>query len=369
MISRITFAKHFFGASMLFTLLVNAQITVNKADLLAGADTIRMSQGAITGLPSSSLTGANYTWDYSMLNPTIQYVDTFVSVGSTPLAYQLFFNNGILYPKYKASFAQKTTNINFATVSLSNIYNYVQNNNTAYSIVGFGATINSIPTSVRYDSIDVVYKYPMNYNDRDSSVSKYIVSIPTLGAYGQRKKRVNHVEGWGTVTTPYGTFSALKMKSTLYITDTIYYATASFGTKVNRPVQIDYSWITNGEKVPVLSITTGATGTILAVDYKDIKRNGVTQVGINEEEMISMLRVFPNPASDILQINYTLNQASVVKLQLLNTQGQVVKQLATTSTAIGEQMSYFDLTGLAKGLYFLQLTTNSESRFEKVMVD
>jgi hypothetical protein len=347
----------------------NAQITINKNDLLSGADTIRMSVGAITNVSDPSLTGTNYNWDYSTLTPTIQFVDTFVAVSSTPIAYQLFFNNP-LSTKYKANFAQKTTNISFATVSLSNIYNYVQNSSTAnaYSIVGFGATINSIPTSVRYDSIDVVYKYPMNYNNRDSSVSKYIVSIPTLGAYGQRKKRVNHVEGWGTVKTPYGSFSALKVKSTLYITDTIYYSAATFGTKVNRPVQIDYSWIAAGQKVPLLTISTGATGIVTSVDYKDIKRN-VTQVGIKEQSVLNSLRVYPNPTSDVLHINYNLNNASNVKIDVVNTHGQIIKSINNSVKSTGIQTEYIDLTGIAKGIYFVQLTTANETKVEKLIVD
>jgi hypothetical protein len=302
-----------------------SQITITKTDMLSAADTIRMSQASTIGIPDPTLTGANYTWNYDSLKPTLQFVDTFVAVSATPFLYQLYFNNG-LSPKYKASFAQKAPNINaFSAITLTNTYNYFQNNASGYSIVGFGSTINGAPLSVKYDSVDVIYKYPVDYGNKDSVISKYVVQIPTIGYFGQRKKRVNEIEGWGTVQTPYGTFNALKVKSTLYVTDTIYYTALSFGLNLPLPKTYEYKWLAVGEKVPVLEIDAGATGAVTKVVYRDSMRAGVMHVGINETNNNNKFSIYPNPASDNMSLSYTVFKAGAVRLDLLDVYGRIVR--------------------------------------------
>src|ERR1700739_2227788 len=84
-----------------------SQITISQADMPQPGDTIRLSMSNDTvGLPTPALTGAGITWNYSALVPRSQTIDTFLSVSSTPLAYQLYFNDIALYPKYKSTVAQ-----------------------------------------------------------------------------------------------------------------------------------------------------------------------------------------------------------------------------------------------------------------------
>lgn len=364
--------KRYFKVTILLLLIAFAgvsQITITTSDLLSKDDTIRMSNAAVAGIPDPALTGTNYTWDYSLLNPTIQYVDTFVKVTSTPFAYQLYFNNP-LSPKYKANFAQKTSDIKaFTVIQLTNIYNYFKNSVTEYSIVGFGATINGVPTSVKYDSIDVVYKFPMNYGNKDSTISKYMLSIPTIGSFGQRKKRVNHIEGWGTVKTPFGTFQALKIKSTLYITDTIYYTTLKFGTTFNLPTQYEYKWLAAGKRVPVLEID--ATGsTVTRVAYRDSIRAGVPKVGIDELEQNADYLVYPNPANESISMNYTLDESCSVKLALLDICGRVIHTFTDDKASAGVYSHLLNVRelNLAKGIYFSRLMINGNSLVKKLIV-
>ncbi|MCC6691047.1 MAG: T9SS type A sorting domain-containing protein [Bacteroidia bacterium] len=358
--------------ALLFTAYGFSQITVTGIDLLSKADTIRMTQASTVGIPDPKLTGTNYTWNYDSLKPVLQYVDTFVAVTSTPLLYQFYFNNGIMYPKYKASFAQKTSDLNvLSQIQLTNTYNYFQNNSNGYSIVGFGSTVNGAPVSVKYDSIDVIYKFPMNYGNSDSSVSNYLVNIPTLGAFGQHQKRVNKVEGWGSLTTPYGTFNTLKVKSTLNVTDTIYYSGLSFGTKIPLPVSYQYKWIANNEKVPVLEIDVNNIGVVTRVTYRDSMRAGVMHVGVNEIAADNNLRIFPNPATNAVFINYTAVQPGIVKLELLDVYGRVVETLINQKQQSGQYAQTVDIGkyNLAAGIYFARLVINQSVSVVKLKID
>src|SRR5215469_15710823 len=103
--------KLFIPVSILFFAFAHpgiSQITITQSDMPQPGDTLRVSTSVDTaGLPPPPLTGAGITWDYSALVPLTQTVDTFISVSSTPIAYQFFFYDVILYPNYKSTVAQK----------------------------------------------------------------------------------------------------------------------------------------------------------------------------------------------------------------------------------------------------------------------
>ena len=71
--------------------VADAQITVTNADFASSGDTIRFSNASPLSLVDLTLTGPNYTWDFSTLQSTSQDVDTFISVTSTPFVYVLVF--------------------------------------------------------------------------------------------------------------------------------------------------------------------------------------------------------------------------------------------------------------------------------------
>jgi hypothetical protein len=120
---------------------------------------------------------------------------------------------------------------------------------------------------VRYDTIDKIYHFPMQYLDVDQSVGYFITTIPTLGTYGSHINRTIEVDGWGSLTTPSKTYpNALRVKTTLLIKDTVFVDQFSFGTVVNRPVEIRYEWWTNEDHTPVMVATSNA-GQITQVKY------------------------------------------------------------------------------------------------------
>jgi hypothetical protein len=67
------------------------------------------------------------------------------------------------------------------------------------------------------------------------------------------QKRVNMVDGWGQLTTPFGTFpNVLRLKTLIYHQDT----TISFGVTlpVNTTIDIIYSWFDLNYGIPVLQV-------------------------------------------------------------------------------------------------------------------
>lgn len=198
--------------SVCFIADASAQITIGPADMPEPGDTVRYRTTTAQGIDPTQ-TEAGMIWDMGFLTPDLEQADTIVTVASTPLAYQFFFNNGILYPDHQASFAQRGQGFNFQVLTVSNVFEYFRNDGTGLQNVGFGANVNGVPTSVRRQPVDRVHSFPMNYGDTDTSYSTFTVTIPNTFSFTQRQWRYNEVDGYGTLYLPTDTFEVLRVRS------------------------------------------------------------------------------------------------------------------------------------------------------------
>lgn len=326
---------------------LSAQITISSNDMPSVNDTVRYSFALSTN-NDPALTGTNYTWDYSLLSHVNQTLDTFKPVNSTPLLYQFYFNNQILYPAHKANYAIKGNDFNLAGFfSLTNVYDYFKNDNSAYKNVGYGATINGIPVSVRNIPIDTVYKFPLNFGDVYNSYSESELTVPNLFTYKQKKWRSAIVEGWGTLITPYGTFQTIKVKFDIDITDSIYFDTLGMSFNLPRPTETQYHWLAQGEDVPVLQISTIA-GNINNIQYKDIYR----PLGINDNPANNKLVVYPNPADNVLNVWFDKPVIHYEPITIYDSHGKIIHSSFLTP---GSSNFLFDISSFNSGIYLIHV--------------
>lgn len=167
-------------------------------------------------------TGPNHVWDFSVLQPQLETADTCVSVSSTPILYQFFFNNPFIYPDHDADYAVRGQDFDFQVLRLTDVYDYFKRDANGFDNVGFGANINGVPASVQRLPVDHVYELPLNYSDASTSPSTWEVEVPGVLFFRQEQVRDNTVDGWGTLYLPTDTFQVLRVKSVLNRTDSIY---------------------------------------------------------------------------------------------------------------------------------------------------
>src|SRR5690606_22516441 len=229
-----------------------AQITVSGTNFSSVGDIDVYSSVNPVSVNSPELTGVNYNWDFSTLISTNQRSDTLISVTSTPVGYQFYFNNIILYPDHKADYgiALETPDLG-TTLPFQDVINFYKSGSSGFTLVGFGATISGLPRSGRYIATDTIYELPMDYGVNYTDSFAFNISIPGIGYYGQSGRHVDTVDGWGNITTPYGSFDVLRVKSVVAITDTTYIDALSFGTSIVRPLQTNYTWISQNEGSPI----------------------------------------------------------------------------------------------------------------------
>tara|TARA_Y100000589_G_scaffold147205_1_gene140775 strand:+ start:4048 stop:5160 length:1113 start_codon:yes stop_codon:yes gene_type:complete len=329
-------------------LFINSQITITNNDMPNVNDIYVYSIGNTNFSQSLTVAGSNVTWDFSDLTSQMQRADTFLSVSSTPLAYQFYFNNAFLYPNHKADYALRAEfpNNQNSPVQITEMINYFKNSTGEYSNVGFGANINGVPTSVKNEPVDVWYHFPMNFGNIESNYAEFGLSVPSFGYYGQSIQRYDTIDGYGTLITPYGTFQTIRLKSTVYRIDTTYSDQFGFGTTVPRPAEIEYSWLANNKGTPLLKIVE-RSGQITQVEYQD----SIRTLGIFQPEQNIKVSIYPNPAKNILLIESDKRFNHTATLNLMNIAG---KSLPVKYQIMDNKM-LVNLKSVAQGIYFIQI--------------
>jgi len=307
--------------AILFALRISAQPAIDSTDMPAPSDIL--TRTVVNNLDTINyiLSDSNYIWDFSMINGNTFIGDTFISVISTPFTYIATFNNP-LDKEHKATVAARQPAFQSAPgVQIRDMYNFYKAAYTYYGQVGFGAEVNGIPIPVKYDHADTIYKFPLLFGNVDSSMSQYAINIPNLGYNAERKHRVNYIDGWGTLYVPGDTFEVVRVRSELQIFDSIYIDSIGFGIGFNRQ-ETEYKWLSTESELPVFQVTVrqggmgGGSVDGWFADHRDFS-------GIQETADHATLRIFPNPASDILFLN-DLN-SEPMNWEILDVSGRLVE--------------------------------------------
>ncbi|OQX76123.1 MAG: hypothetical protein B6D64_10420 [Bacteroidetes bacterium 4484_276] len=231
-----------------------AQITVTRNDMPNSGDVVQYRVAPNAGGVGYSLTGNNYTWDFSGLGTTVFDYEYFTSVSNTPLAYQAVFNMPPYNPAASIASEEAIVFDEFVPgISFDEYYDFFKETNGSYNYVGFGVIVNNIPVPIKFNTPETIYSFPLTMGVSDSSESTRGQIIPEFGYYEIHRKRVNIVDGWGTLVTPNGTFQTIRVKSTVYSHDSIYINSSNQGYSINR-VETEYKWLGNGFGTPLLRI-------------------------------------------------------------------------------------------------------------------
>lgn len=282
--------RYFYTALFLiFSLTAGSQIIITESDMPAAGDTIRVSSAQSPGLQYAA-TGTDTTWDFSSLFATSQKLILFEDINDLPFAYQAAFNSP-LDPEHKAEYAIiDSDSLPIPNLNVTKFRQFFRKTSTEYGVVGYGAEVNGFHIPGKYDSLDLHYSFPVSYGDSSGSHSIATQQIPSLGFFQREVSRKNVVDGWGTVITPYGTFSVLRVKSEVVQKDSIKFDSVPAFPAMHAYIT-EYKWLTKNKGLPVLKVVM-SNGYPQVVEYLDSMRS-FTSVAELEQPRAA---VYPNPS-------------------------------------------------------------------------
>jgi PKD repeat protein len=255
---------------------VNAQSTYTSANYAAIGDSFYISTANNLNLDFET-TGTNFIWNFQSLTAVSQVQLQFrnpTQTGYSPFLFPfIYFSANTNLSSTDGT--SNSLNIPGQAITISDANDYYKkstaNVKEVASAFKFGYNGITIPIQNQYTTPDFIYQFPINYGNTDTSNSEYTTSIPTVYYRNRKLERTNTVDGWGSITTPFGTFpNTLRMTTNLVENDTI----ALAGTGLPRTIRTtrELKWLDTSQKIPVLTVTqTNLNGiwTTTKVDYLD----------------------------------------------------------------------------------------------------
>lgn len=131
-----------------------------------------------------------------------------------------------------------------------------------------------------------------------------------------------------------------------------------------------YSWNTNAATTPTISMSSTVITTLFvnvtgtdangcsATKTISVKVDGCT--GIDEMAQVSAVNIYPNPNNG----QFTIQSSHDLRVKLVNALGQVVNEFKLTP----DNDFKVEVSGLAKGIYFIQAETDSNTMSKKVII-
>lgn len=99
----------------------------------------------------------------------------------------------------------------------------------------------------------------------------------------------------------------------------------------------------------------------------DINLSSAT--GIAEIPLVSNILIFPNPASDLVTVDFDLVDNKNVSVEMKDVLGRVVKTADTKPLQAGHHQMSMPLGDIAKGIYFISIKSNAQVLTQKLVIE
>ncbi len=324
------------------SLFSQAQISLNTANAPAPghAHQYRSLDSLYAARLNVGTAGASRTWDFSaaVVNATI------------PAYWQIWRQPNA--SRFATRFAGTTVTSLSIDAGDTTVTCYKNDATGFYNLGDAGDS-----TTVRFTPALRIMKYPFTYNTAFTDSTKLIIN--ELGNPVQDTVPIVQtvlVDAYGTVRTPLGNFDGLRVKQTAIFTIELFGLPFDFKTIV-------YNWVTTQHSAPIFgrtqSITSffGQTDTSYSGDFIMRQTVGTEETA---SETTPILKTYPNPTVDKIQLEFELEKTEKVAVLLYNLAGQTITVVPPKSYNAGKNNLEVDLQSLPKGTYMILIHSESK---------
>ncbi len=343
------------AALVAFALNLSAQVTITKNHMVTVGKKMTTGTDYTTRkLPSS---GANQTWNFSNLSAD--------EVDSARVGVAGWFPGHANFPKANLAlvyYSSHDSDINFLDINDTSLMSYGN-----YSLTDSGEVVTpltfrllSFPSTYQTTFTDVSklppMTFPIGFDPDSAGPIPFVDSIQMVITFNSK----SNIDGWGSMTTPLGTYSALKQTIQRIATPSVKMFSGGIG--INVPLSllsgffgggggpsVDTSYTVNfwtndasvGFPIVTYDYSQGDDSTM----YMDWQMSKAQSSSVNPL-FVNAAFAYPNPVKQMLTIE---SPVATSRLSLYNMKGQLVLDQELQGN---EQVS---VQHLANGLYIAQL--------------
>ncbi len=330
---------------ILFTQILNAQIVLTDSDLPKSGDTqISVMVDSIQAINTlSGNKGENVSWDFSDLRG--KESDTLNWISATNATNYSKFPLAVLALKKACTkFHSHVTHTDSETCK--NDFYIKSNNGLAF----YGSDVQGIS---KYAIPRTVFPI-LKYGDSIKNESRFIYYSAGYTQKILHVKGYSKADAWGTIKTPAGTVSAIRIFTSETVYDSIY-TDGSALLKSKTKGNYYYNWYTKGLGYPALRMSKGIlnpNSSYQTVEYA-AKLASIT-TGIEEVSRNNIpVTVYPNPFNDKATLKFSSGfNAQRYTLSIIDIYGRIV---FTQENDTGSEM-VIERRNMNPGTYFYQLS-------------
>jgi hypothetical protein len=332
--------KLLLSLSLMTGMISYGQITINANDVIGYGEFIEQTVDTIPSIAHGPA-GADQTWNYAgLLNA---HTTSFFGFGAPG------------WYSGSSEFPDATLAINDAA---SGVTSFFRKNSDALDLLGiYGDFVGSgNEEALVFDPFERLISFPSTYQTEffnsysfDFSFDGSAFSVDSIVVQSDTDKS-SEMDAWGTITTPLGTFDVIRQY--IYEVTTTVIDAYLFGISVFNDTQVDethtYSFWTNDpdSRFVVLEYTYDpGLDMVLEVTWQSAS----PVLSLEEEGMpVSKLNVFPNPASDMVTLDVTIDGAH--SFEVVDALGRIA-----LSGEFNGNTHALSVAALENGLYSIRL--------------
>lgn len=333
-----------------FPLFSTAQITILDTDMAQIGDVISRNVDTLATVSPGSA-GANQQW--LMTNATVHLTEntSVIAPSATPYANDFPGSNLVM------------TNDNASFLYFS------QNTSTLYTTGIAGDLLNNGSIiKAPFNSTLLVNNFPRTYGS--NFTDPYGLDVTTSGTpfgvnqvrYKRASIALDSTDGWGELTTPVGTYNALRVKHVEYIKDSIWvqlFPFAPFSLFQNtKDTTTSYTWLAKETKLAVAELTLDSVGNPKKYTWSLIP----PAVGIEKAHISDLsAKMYPMPAAQFAYLTIGNNEnEGQYQLEMYSLQGQLLFSQELNMQV--HKPTALDVSAFMPGTYIWYLKNNQTGR-------
>lgn len=344
-------------------------------NLNPGGSNFNQSQQAVIGIQPPTASYPPYCSGQANLNT---YLFGSIEDGSGPiLDYQNNENCSWLIAPNDSISSIKLTFVKFSTEASDEIKVY-DGDNTGAPLIGTysGATLPSMITST---GGKMLVTFTSNGSGTGTGfIANYDASTVN---FCQSSTTINTWEGVisdGSNNYPYRNSTSCKWKIQPPNATSVTLTFTDFNTEADNDLVLIYDLVTSellgtfsGSTLPPAVTANSGKMLIMFNTNASVRGDGWSAdyivLGTEEAQGFDDLRIYPNPASDFVTINFSLTDNQNLRVELFNMNGSVLRSESYTNYK-GDFEKRIDLSNLSKGVYMLRLTSDKGIVNRKITV-
>lgn len=352
-----------------------AQITISNTYFPAIGDTLRTATATAALTRSTRITppGQRQMWDYSYLRSAMGSRMHTTEVYSAP-------------PSNDTTLQRLFTGVDLVVAFDTNAYNCYNKTLTRFELMGFKsfnplAQNSRLRVSPVFQPFVLERRAPLAYNTFNSNQSNFNIVIsadllpdtllaglpvrPDSIRIRFNTSRRDTVDGWGTILIPGGSYAALREKRVEFTEQKIEVkvnplpvwidvtSLLPVGGTAGRDTSTSYYFWSPQAKEPILVLTASKTrpDSVTRAEYKYLEINTNTDEKWAATEGAA-LRIYPNPAANILQIDAQELPVGRYTCKIFDQQGKLHQSQILD---LNNNLISLPIEQLANGIYILQL--------------